>query len=160
MEQQRKARLIRAFTVGFYFFLAIMFFATIGIWLPALIECLKDGNVNIGNLIQNSTTYFMVILAGVSLDKLLLLFDDEEEQHRKFYALGVLVINAVILIMSAGILISNVVKPNPKLLWLVGIGIMFSYIGWWLVKYKDPQFDEKPLNSIGGDPSNPLRNGR
>ncbi len=147
---------MRIATVIFYFFLAIIFFSSIGVWLPYIIEGAKDGDHNSQAMVQNIVTYFLAIFFSAALDFFLKLMD-KDDPAKKLKILILVFIGIVVIGASARILYIVFQSIGNEVIWELILGVGIAYAMWWIVNYRNPSFD--PSATMGGNPENPLANG-
>jgi hypothetical protein len=148
---------MRVATVIFYFFLAIIFFSSIGVWLPYIIEGAKDGGRhNPQGMVQNIVTYFLAIFFSAALDFFLKLMD-KDDPARKLKILILVFVGIVVIGASARILYIVFQSIGREVIWELILGVGISYGMWWIVNYRNSSFD--PSATMGGNPENPLTNG-
>jgi hypothetical protein len=139
---------MRIATIIFYFILAIVTFASIGIWLPAIFEGAMDGAYSNKGLIQNFVTYYVAILVSSSLDYILKLIDAETE-GKKLFIIMVTLFNVIVLGATAFVLYFNLHTPLGVPLIYVIFGVIASFIMWWIANFKNKHFD--PSVALGGN---------
>jgi len=147
---------MRLITVIFYFTIAIVIFGSFGVTIPYVFEIFQKEKHNISSLNQNLITYYIAIFTSSSLD-LLLKYIDKDISYKKPVLLGISLINIAVIIGTAFVLYNNSTESISSVsIWII-IGILISYITWWIAHYKDDSFS--PSSSLGGASNNPLRNG-
>lgn len=147
---------MRILTVIFYFIITIVIFASAGVVIPYIFESIRHVPHNSQDFSQNVVTYFIAIFASASLD-LVLKFIDRESAQKKLLILGLLLICIIVVGLTALLLYYNANGSKDLIKWLV-IGTVVSYIMWWIAHFRDEVFNP-PVNSLGGNPNKPLRNG-
>jgi hypothetical protein len=144
-------------TVLLYFFLAIVFLASIGVSLPYVFDKLYNEPNITKNLNQNLVTYFIAILVSASLDYIMRLVDDKVS-YKKVAFLCVCLFNFIIFLMTAYILYENTQASANKVSYLTILGVFLAYATWWFVNYNNSTFDYK-TGAMGGDTNKEVKNG-
>jgi hypothetical protein len=147
---------MRFLTVAFYFFLAIMVFASIGVFVPYIFEGMKNGTHNSLDFNQNLVTYYIAIFASASLDLILKLIDTNSAD-KKAKILGLVICCVVVFSTTFYILYQNVNGGQSKITVLLFIGVLIAWAMWWIAHYKDDMFN--PSTTLGGDANRTLSNG-
>lgn len=148
---------MRTLTVIFYFSLAIILFAATGVVIPYVFEAIKHTPHSVQDLNQNIVTYFIAIFASASLDLVLKLID-KETAYKKVAILGLLLLCILVIGATAFLLYYNANGYKDELLKYLILGVLLSYVMWWVAHYRDEVFNP-PVNSLGGNTDRPLRNG-
>lgn len=149
--------MVRTFTVIFYFILAIVIFASVGVYVPYFFEAIKNKQHSLQDLNQNIVTYFIAIFASAALD-LVLKFIDKNDYRKKLSILGLLILCIVVVAVTAFLLYLNANGSEKNIRGYLLLGIAMSYIMWWVAHYNDEVFNP-PANALGGNPTKQLRNG-
>lgn len=149
--------MVRTFTVIFYFILAIVIFASIGVYVPYIFESIKNKGHSLQDLNQNVVTYFIAIFASATLDLVLKLID-KNDYKKKLSILGLLILCILVVAATAYLLYCNANGSEDKIRAFLIIGIVLSYLMWWIAHYKDEVFNP-PANALGGNPAKKLSNG-
>lgn len=131
---------MRTATVVAYFIFAIVFLGSIGVSLPYVFECVK-GTHSTTDLVQNLVTYFIALFFCSSLD-LNLGIINKRKANMKFVMLSIWIINACMLIFTFYILYKNNRGESEKVINLAALGVVFSYIIWWVANYNNSNFDD------------------
>jgi hypothetical protein len=142
-----------------YFFIAVVFMGSIGIWLPIGIEALVDKKVTFHNIPQNVTTYFISILFAGCIDYFL-----SKLRDLSIGGIATVFLNLIVLIIaSISLVIGAVIFSVFKQEWwslVLGIsGVAIAYRIWWIANINNPNFFPDAINSVGGDVNKPLQNG-
>ena len=148
---------MRILTISLYFFFAIIFLASIGVSLPYVFDYINDDPSITRNLNQNIVTYFIAILVSASLDYVMKLID-KDVSYKKIAILGVCITNTIIFFISAFILYINSKGNLNSISFLAIMGIVVSYIMWWIANYHNTAFNV--TSALGGSTNTPLQNGR
>lgn len=134
-----------------------MFLASIGVSLPFIFDTINGEPNIIKNLNQNIVTYFIAILVSASLDYVIKVID-KDVSYKKLVILIICIANTLIFIMSACILYSNSKGNLNSISYLAIVGIILSYIMWWVANYHNSAFNVTA--ALGGNTNTPLQNGR
>jgi hypothetical protein len=148
---------MRILTISLYFIFAIIFLASIGVSLPFIFDKINGEPNIIKNLNQNIVTYFIAILVSASLDYVMKVID-KEVSYKKLAILIVCIANTVIFFISALILYTNSKENSTSISYLAIMGILVSYIMWWIANYHNSAFNVTA--ALGGNTNTPLQNGR
>lgn len=148
---------MRILTISLYFIFAIIFLASIGVSLPFIFDYVNEDPAIIKNLNQNIVTYFIAILVSASLDYVMKLID-KNVSYKKIAILAVCITNTTIFFISAFILYTNSKGNLSSLSFLAIMGILVSYIMWWIANYHNSAFNV--ISTLGGNTNTPLQNGR
>ncbi|MCZ8217395.1 MAG: hypothetical protein O9262_14215 [Cyclobacteriaceae bacterium] len=83
---------------------------------------------------------------------------DDTVSYKKLAILIVCVGNTFVLLMASFILYVNSRGPVNEISALAIVGVVLSYVMWWITNHKNSVFD--PVNApLGGDTSKQLTNG-
>lgn len=148
---------MRILTISLYFVFAIIFLASIGVSLPFIFDSVNEDPDITRNLNQNIVTYFIAILVSASLDYVMKLID-KNVSYKKIAILGVCILNTVVFLTSAFILYTNSKGNTNSISFLAIMGILISYIMWWIANYHNSAFNVTA--ALGGNTETPLQNGR
>lgn len=148
---------MRTMTISLYFIFAIIFLASIGVSLPYIFDKINDDPNIIKNLNQNIVTYFIAILVSASLDYVMKIID-KEVSYKKLAILSVCLTNTIIFLTSAFVLYDNSKGNLNSISYLAIIGIIISYIMWWVANYHNSAFNITA--ALGGNTNTPLQNGK
>jgi hypothetical protein len=148
---------MRILTISLYFIFAIIFLASIGVSLPFIFDYVNEDPEIIKNLNQNIVTYFIAILVSASLDYVMKLID-KSVSYKKIAILVVCITNTAVFFISAFILYTNSKGNLNSLSFLAIMGIIVSYIMWWIANYHNSAFNV--ISTLGGNTNTPLQNGR
>lgn len=148
---------MRILTISSYFIFAIIILASIGVSLPFIFDYInKDPDIT-KNLNQNIVTYFIAILVSASLDYVMKLID-KNVAYKKFAILLVSITNFAFFVVSGFILYTNSQGNLNSISFLAIMGIVVSYIMWWIANYHNSAFNVTA--ALGGNTNTPLQNGR
>ncbi len=139
-----------------YFFLAIVFVGTLGIWLPILLDILRGLDFNFNNISPRMTTYFTSILFAGCIDYFLKILDTDNSNLKSSF-LNVVIIFIFTLILSSTCILTYSFNFFITSFILSIIGLVFSWILWWKVNLENSKF-YVPNDSLGGDTSKQLSN--
>jgi hypothetical protein len=149
--------LMRTTTIVVYFIIAIILFASIGVYIPYILEIITGKQHNNQDLNQNLVTYFIAIFASACLDLLLNLID-KDTRTKKLQILILILISIVVFAATATLLYYNLTGHKDKILgWLI-LGTLLSWLMWWIAHFKDEAFNP-PTSTLGGNPNRTLNNG-
>ena len=148
--------IMRTATIIFYFVLAIVIFASIGVWLPYCFEVMKGSDHKQYDIVQNLVTYFIAIFVSASLDYILTVID-KQLASKKLILLGVVLVNVLIYFGTAYILFKNSSGKSVNVVGYAVLGVIISYVMWWIANFKNSNFD--PVDALGGNASQTLSNG-
>ena len=143
-----------------YFLLAVVIMGSIGVWLPILLTLYSGNIIDATNVIQNIITYFVTIIFAGCIDYF---FSKLKTLNKDRLAESFLNI-VIIILVCFGITITGVSlnisgKTNMALL-LAIIGVISSYIMWWLANRSNSHFVSKnPTAPTGGSTEKKLING-
>jgi len=150
-----------------YFLITVVFFGSIGVWLPMLIDWFnnnpKDASVKIitdetyHSTPNNIITYFLSVFSIALIDRILYIIDKKDYKHRKteiFASLIIVVAVAFFVLKSFKLIKANDIENAIQ---FSIYGALISYAIWWIANFNDTKSD--PSNSLGGNPQNSLSNG-
>lgn len=144
-------------TVFLYFLLVIVGLSSIGVLLPLIFD-LYNNDPNIWkNFNQNTITYFIAILMTSSLDIVMSVLD-KDKPYKKPALLAICIINLGILTMCGFLIFDNYHDKYKTISLQCFIGIIIAYVAWWIANYNNSNFNV--TSSLGGNPDNPLSNGK
>ena len=147
---------IRFLIVLFYFSLAIVLFAAIGVIVPWVFEGIKHIKHNFQDFHQNIVTYYIAIFASASLD-LILKVMDTDSNTRKAKVLGLFLFCLIVCVGTAYVLYLNAYEQTVDVFWYIFFGVVISWGMWWITHYSDDVFD--PTLPLGGNANRDLSNG-
>ncbi|UPT67629.1 MAG: hypothetical protein M0D57_02870 [Sphingobacteriales bacterium JAD_PAG50586_3] len=140
-----------------YFILAIVFFGTGGIWIPIIIELIKDKKCTFHNVPPNVATYFMSLLFAVCIDYFVLKAKTVKLISTLLdYLLNLLIAFVIGAGLIVGTILLNLAEYDFWALFVSLIGVAISYIVWWKANQENEIFSE---STLGGNTEKPLVNG-
>jgi predicted neutral ceramidase superfamily lipid hydrolase len=141
-----------------YFWIAIVFAGSAGIWLPLLIELVVEKKITFHNIPQNVTTYFVSLSFAGCIDLFLSKIRKIDLEGIANYFLNIIIISVISLLIVGCSVVLNIKGYDLYALIFGLIGVAISYRIWWLSNTDNPNFT--PANvSLGGDASKQLNNG-
>lgn len=147
---------MKLITIIFYFFLAIIIFAAIGVIAPFIIDLNRNNTDTVLNLNKNIITYFIAILVTSSFD-IILSLADKNVSYKKPAILGISFLNLIIISISVYLFL-NEDKINV-FSWCILFFTIIAWTFWWIANYHNPNFDVNVDAALGGNPNTRLRNG-
>ncbi|MCZ4245459.1 hypothetical protein [Pedobacter punctiformis] len=82
---------------------------------------------------------------------------DKESRSRKAVILALLIICILVVAGTAFLLYYNANGGQNGIKTYLSIGVILSFVMWWIAHYKDEAFNP-PVSSLGGSTDKPLRN--
>lgn len=139
---------MRFINVLLYFIIALVIVGTCGIWLPLIIENVKGAEINILEVYQRTTTYFITIIVAGCVDRILSVLKNTNAKNPA----GNILFMIFLLLFAVGLVIWSsfaIVAENENLtLWLIIIGVLIAWVLWWVSNYNRDSLD--PQNALGG----------
>ncbi len=140
-----------------YFLIAVVFFGSIGIWLPVAIEALVNNKITFHNIPPNVTTYFVSILFAGCIDYFLSKIRELNINGITSVFFNLIFLSIVGIGLAVGAVICNINNKDLLSLLLGIIGLIIAYRIWWLANVNNPNFISNTA-PLGGDASRPLSN--
>lgn len=131
-----------------YFIIAIFLIGSIGIWLPFLFDVVSNKETNLFSVFQNITTYYIAIIV-VSLTDITLNIIRNSKAYNKIGQILFMILISIIIIIYFGVNCYFLWKQNSIVNYFVIIGVVLSYLLWWISKQNSKSF--KPESALGGD---------
>jgi len=148
---------LRNITAIGYFTLAIVIFASVGVYVPYVFESIKHLNHNFQDLKQNIITYYIAIFASASLDLFLKIIDNNDSA-KKAQVMYLIIFCFAVGVITAYLLYRNAYESQPHVFWWLITAVAISYVMWGAAHITDDIFN--PSTTLGGDTDKKLSNGR
>ena len=132
---------------GKYFIYLILVLGTSGIWLPIIIDILKNNDLKCGAISLNMATYFLIMLISNSVDKGLRVISVKMMSNNDFLNTIIIPFIAFILLLFA---VLSAMHDHEIISLSISLGgLMFSLIYWWKANSDNKAFE--PTSALGGE---------